>query len=60
MGDRTPKIDMIKDANGFDMNQVNDLRMEVNEINKKIDKLTAIVTNIQSNQPNGNEIKINK
>lgn len=28
--------------------------------NEKIDKLTEIVTNIQANQPNGNEIKINQ
>jgi len=25
---------MIKDANGFDMKQVNELRMEINEIKK--------------------------
>jgi len=60
MGSRTPAIDAIKDANGFDMKQVNEIRMEVNEIkkqmyesNEKIDKLTDIVTNIQKNPSNG-------
>lgn len=56
MGARTPSINTIKDANGFDMKQVNELRMEINDIKKqmyesnaKIDKLTEIMRN---NQPN--------
>lgn len=60
MGSRTPAIDAIKDANGFDMKQVNELKLEINDIKKqmyesnaKIDKLTEIVTNLQSNEANG-------
>lgn len=59
MGARTPSINTIKDANGFDMKQVNELRMEINEFKKqmhesnaKIDKLTEIVTNLQANEVN--------
>lgn len=56
MGARTPSINTIKDANGFDLKQVNELKMEINDIKKqmyesnaKIDKLTEIMRN---NQPN--------
>jgi len=34
MGARTPAIDAIKDANGFDMKQVNELKLEINDIKK--------------------------
>lgn len=52
MGARTPSINTIKDANGFDLKQVNELKMEINEFKKqmhesnaKIDKLTEIMRN---------------
>lgn len=52
MGARTPSINTIKDANGFDLKQVNELKMEINDIKKqmyesnaKIDKLTEIMRN---------------
>lgn len=59
MGARTPSTNPVialKDANGFDMKQVNELKLEINDIKKqmyesnaKIDKLTEIMRNNQQN-----------